>query len=121
MVDPLTRTGGETGSPATVGPVPSLGVNQFVGVCADDTSFAALAPSLGASARRPGIAGSRDQSSPPARLGEAQHVAGGIAEGAGADAVRHVHRLLQHLATRGADALEGGVAVVGPEDDAAQQ
>jgi hypothetical protein len=65
--------------------------------------------------------GSRDQCSLPARLAEAQHVAGGIAEGAVADAVWLVDRLLQHLATRGADALEGGVAVVGPEDDTAQQ
>jgi hypothetical protein len=38
-----------------------------------------------------------------------------------ADAVRLVDRLLQHIATPGADALEGGVAVVGPEDDSAQQ
>src|SRR6266498_1224679 len=65
--------------------------------------------------------GWRDQSSPPARLVEAQHVAGGIAEGAVADTVRLVDRLLQHLGTRGADALESGVAVVGAEDDTAQQ
>jgi hypothetical protein len=51
--------------------------------------------------------GSRDQSSLPARLAQTQHVAGGIAEGAVADAVELVRRLLQHLATRGADALEG--------------
>jgi hypothetical protein len=70
---------------------------------------------------RAGAPGSRDQRSLPARLVEAQHVAGGIAKGAVADAVRLVDRLLQHLGTRGADALERGVAVVGPEDDSAQQ
>jgi hypothetical protein len=73
----------------------------------------------GASVRRRSSA--RDQSSPRARLAEAQHVAGGIAEGAVADAVWLVDRLLQHLATRGADSLESGVAVVGGEDDTVQQ
>src|SRR5215207_5934699 len=56
-----------------------------------------------------------------ARLAEAQHVAGGIAERAVPDAVELVDRFLKHLSPRGADALEGAVAVVRPKDDTAQQ
>src|SRR5579864_9528564 len=54
-------------------------------------------------------------------LGEPEHVARGIAERAVPDAVELVDRLLQHLGPRGADLLERRVAVVGAEDDAAQQ
>src|SRR5690606_7596062 len=55
------------------------------------------------------------------RLVDPQQVPGGVPEGAVADAVRLVHRLLEDLAPGGTDLLEGGVDVVGGEDDAAQQ
>src|SRR5690606_29865071 len=54
-------------------------------------------------------------------LVDADHVARGVAEGAVADAVGLVGGFLEHFAAGGADALEGRVAVVGGEVDAAQQ
>ena len=56
-----------------------------------------------------------------ARLVEPEHVSGRVTEGAVADAVGLVDRLLENLAAGCADPLEGGVAVVGGEDDGAQQ
>src|SRR6266571_1498386 len=53
-------------------------------------------------------------------LAEAHHVARWVAKCAVADAVALVHRLLHHLRTGSAHVLEGGVAVVGGEDDGAQ-
>jgi hypothetical protein len=55
------------------------------------------------------------------RLGEPEHVACGVAEGAVTDAVGLVDRFLQNLGAGGADLLERGVAVVSGEDDPAQQ
>src|SRR5947209_12795003 len=54
-------------------------------------------------------------------LAESDHVARWVAKRAVANAVALVHRLLQHLRTGLAHVLEGGVAVVGSEDDRAQQ
>src|SRR5215472_18833839 len=54
-------------------------------------------------------------------LAEPNEVAGRVAERAVPDAVRLIHRLLQHLATSRPDVLEGRIAILGAEDDAAQQ
>src|SRR5438094_8510997 len=53
-------------------------------------------------------------------LSESHDVARWVAKRADADAVALVHRLLEHLRTGSGHVLEGGVAVVGSEDDGAQ-
>src|SRR5712691_3574765 len=52
---------------------------------------------------------------------ESNHVAGRVAERAVPDAVRLIHGLLKHLATSGPDVLEGRIAILGVEVDAAQE
>ena len=52
-------------------------------------------------------------------LAEPNEVAGRVAERTVPHAVKLIHRLLQDLATSGLDVLEGGIAVLGAEDDAA--
>src|SRR5712692_7318175 len=53
-------------------------------------------------------------------LTEPNQVAGRVAERAVPHAIRLINRLLQHLATSGPDVLEGRIAILGAEDDAAQ-
>src|SRR3989442_5851633 len=64
--------------------------------------------------------GSVPTSSVSPLLAEAHYIARWVAKRAVADAVALVHRLLEHLRTGSAHVLEGGVAVVGSEDDGAQ-
>src|SRR5260221_339381 len=52
---------------------------------------------------------------------ESNHVAGRVAERAVPHAIRLIHRLLQHFATSGPDVLEGRIAVLSVEVDAAQE
>src|SRR6266849_9245829 len=52
---------------------------------------------------------------------ESNHVAGRVAERAVPHPVRLIHGLLQHLATSGPDVLEGRIAIIGDEVDAAQE
>jgi len=71
--------------------------------------------------RQPTTYANRQLAPLAAGLGEAQHVAGRIAEGAVADAVGLVDWFLHHFGTCGPDMLEGGVAIVGREDQTAEQ
>src|SRR4051794_13909419 len=55
------------------------------------------------------------------RLAESDQVAGRVTKCALPRSVGHVHRLLKNIAASGLDALEGRIAILGAEVDAAQQ